>query len=112
MEFCLRHLGLERIDLLQLHRIDPKVPLSDQIGELGLMRQEGKICHIGLSQVNVDEIKAATQFAPIVSVENRYNTANRDAEPVLDYAEAQGIAFIPGIHSPRALWRKPTARSQ
>lgn len=85
------------IDLLQLHRIDPKVPLADQIGELGLMRQEGKIHHIGLSEVKVEEIEAAARIAPIVSVQNLYNLAMRGAHPVLEYAQAHGLAFIPFV---------------
>ncbi len=95
VELNLRHLGLERIDLLQLHRIDPKVPLAEQLGALLLLQQEGKIRHIGLSEVSVDELKAAGEIVKIVSVQNLYNLAKRDAEPVLDYAEANNIAFIP-----------------
>lgn len=95
VELSLRHLGLERIDLLQLHRIDPKVPLEDQIGELGSLRDEGKIRHIGLSEVTVDEVKAASAVAPIVSVQNLYNLANRSAEELLDYSTANNIGFIP-----------------
>lgn len=95
VELSLRHLGLERIDLLQLHRIDPKVPLEEQIGELKLLQQEGKIRHIGLSEVNVQEIEAARKIAEIVSVQNLYNLAKRDSEPVLEYCEAHHIAFIP-----------------
>jgi pyridoxine 4-dehydrogenase len=94
-ELNLRHLGLERIDLMQLHRIDPKVPLADQVGELAQLQQEGKIRHIGLSEVSVDDVKAASEFATIVSVQNRYNLADRDAEPLLEYSQANGIAFIP-----------------
>jgi pyridoxine 4-dehydrogenase len=94
-ERSLRQLGLERIELYQLHRIDPTVALEDQIGELVLLQQEGKIRHIGLSEVSVDEIEAARGLAAIVSVQNLYNLANRRAEPVLDHCEAEGIAFIP-----------------
>ena len=94
-ELSLRHLGLERIDLLQLHRIDPQVPLADQIGEFARLREEGKVRHIGLSEVNVEEIDAARRVAPIVSVQNRYNLSDRAAEPVVAHAEAHGIAFIP-----------------
>lgn len=95
VELSLRHLGLERIDLLQLHRIDPKVPVAEQIGELAALRQEGKIRHIGLSEVSVAEIEEAAKTAPIVSVQNRYNLVDRASEDVLDYAEANGLAFIP-----------------
>jgi aryl-alcohol dehydrogenase-like predicted oxidoreductase len=94
-EMSLRHLGLERIDLFQLHRIDPKVPLADQVGELKLLRDEGKIAHIGLSEVDVDQLVAAQDIAPIVSVQNLYNLANRNAEDLLEHAEANGIGFIP-----------------
>ncbi|NBD23644.1 aldo/keto reductase [Paenibacillus glycinis] len=94
-ELSLRHLGLERIDLMQLHRIDPKVPLEEQIGELALLQQEGKIRHIGLSQVSVEELKAAGAIAKIASVQNLYNLSKRDSEDVLNYAEANDIAFIP-----------------
>jgi pyridoxine 4-dehydrogenase len=94
-ELSLRHLGVERIDLQQLHRIDPKVALEDQIGEFVLLQQEGKIGHIGLSEISVDELKAAQQITTIASVQNLYNLAARKAEPLLDYAEQQGIAFIP-----------------
>ncbi len=94
-ELCLRHLGVERIDLLQLHRIDPQVPLADQVGELRLLQEEGKVRHIGLSEVTVSDVQRARDIADIVSVQNRYNLANRNAEPLLDYAEEHAIAFIP-----------------
>jgi pyridoxine 4-dehydrogenase len=95
LEMSLRRLGLARIDLFQLHRIDPKFPLDDQIGELVALQQEGKIRHIGLSEVTVEQLEAAQKIAPIVSVQNMYNLTARDAEPVLNAAEAQGIGFIP-----------------
>ncbi len=95
VELNLRHLGLERIDLLQLHRIDAKVPLADQVGELALLQREGKIRHIGLSEVTVDQLHEAIQYATIVSVQNLYNLAKRDAEPVLKYCEEHHLAFIP-----------------
>jgi aryl-alcohol dehydrogenase-like predicted oxidoreductase len=94
-ELSLRHLGLERIELYQLHRIDPAVPLEDQLGELVLLQQEGKIRHIGLSEVSVEEIEAARAIATIVSVQNLYNLENRQAEPVLEHCEQHGIGFIP-----------------
>jgi len=94
-EMSLRILGVERIDLQQLHRIDPTVPLDDQVGELKLLQDEGKIRHIGLSEVSIDEVEAASKIATIVSVQNLFNLARRDAEPLLDYAEANSIAFIP-----------------
>ncbi|WP_213815160.1 aldo/keto reductase [Glaciihabitans sp. dw_435] len=95
VELNLRHLGVEQIDLLQLHRIDPKVALEDQLGELVAMQSEGKIRHLGLSEVTVDELKAAQKLATIVSVQNMFNLATRTAEPLLEYAEANNIAFIP-----------------
>ncbi|MFI5635568.1 aldo/keto reductase [Streptomyces sp. NPDC051664] len=94
-ELSLRHLGVERIDLYQLHRIDPQVPLSDQLGELALLQQEGKIRHIGLSEVSVPQIEEAREIAEIVSVQNMYNLVERGAEPVLNYAERENLAFIP-----------------
>ncbi|MEV5492636.1 aldo/keto reductase [Streptomyces bobili] len=95
VELNLRHLGLERIDLLQLHRVDPKVPLADQVGELAALQKEGKIRHIGLSQVTVDVLEEARNTAEIVSVQNLFNLADRSAESVLDYAAENNIAFIP-----------------
>ncbi|MBH0024817.1 MULTISPECIES: aldo/keto reductase [unclassified Salinibacterium] len=94
-ELSLRNLGLERIDLLQLHRVDPTVPLEDQVGELKALQQEGKIRHIGLSEVTVEQIEQARAVAEIVTVQNRYNLGFRDFENVLDYAAANGIGFIP-----------------
>jgi len=95
VEMSLRRLKLERIDLYQLHRIDAKVPLEDQLGELAQMQQEGKIRHVGLSEVSVDEIKKARRILPIVSVQNLYNLANRSSEAVLDYCEQNDLGFIP-----------------
>jgi pyridoxine 4-dehydrogenase len=94
-EQSLRLLGLERIELFQLHRIDPDVALADQLGALVELQAEGKIGRIGLSEVSVSEIEAARAITPIVTVQNRYNLADRDAEPVLDYCEREGIGFIP-----------------
>jgi pyridoxine 4-dehydrogenase len=94
-EMSLRHLGLEQIPLFQLHRIDPKVPLEDQVGELAKLQEEGKIGFIGLSEVTVDQLRAAQAIAPIATVQNLYNLANRSAEELLDYSAANGIGFIP-----------------
>jgi len=94
-ELSLRRLGLETIDLFQLHRIDPEVPLEDQVGELKKLQDEGKIRHIGLSEVSVEETRAAREVATIATVQNLYNLANRDAEQLLDYSTAEGIGFIP-----------------
>ena len=94
-EMSLRHLGLEQIPLFQLHRIDPKVPLEDQAGELAKLQDEGKIGFIGLSEVTVDQLRAASEITPIATVQNLYNLANRSAEELLDYSAANGIGFIP-----------------
>lgn len=94
-ELSLRHLGLDCIPLYQLHRIDEKVPLEDQLGELALLKQEGKVRHIGLSEVTVEQIEAARRITPIVSVQNLYNLADRSAEDVLDHCERNDLAFIP-----------------
>jgi pyridoxine 4-dehydrogenase len=94
-EMSLRHLGLERIDLFQLHRIDPAVDLEDQVGELVKLRDEGKIRHIGLSEVSVDQLRMAQAIAPIATVQNLYNLAHRDAQDLLEVCEAEGIGFIP-----------------
>lgn len=91
----LRHLGLERIALYQLHRIDPKVPLEEQIGTLADLQREGKIHHIGLSEVTVEELQAAQELATIATVQNLYNLTNRSAEPLVEYCEQHGIGFIP-----------------
>jgi pyridoxine 4-dehydrogenase len=94
-EQSLRLLGLERIELFQLHRIDPDVPLADQLGALVELQAEGKIGRIGLSEVSVPEIQAAKAITPIATVQNRYNLADRGAEPVLDYCQQEDIGFIP-----------------
>lgn len=94
-EMSLRRLGVERIDLFQLHRIDPQVPLAEQVGELALLQKEGKIRHIGLSEVTIDELQQAQRYATIVTVQNKYNLEERTAEPLLDHATKHGIGFIP-----------------
>ncbi|WP_020577208.1 aldo/keto reductase [Actinopolymorpha alba] len=94
-ELSLRRLGLERIELFQLHRIDPKVPLEDQLGALVGLKEQGKIHHIGLSEVSVEELVEARRITEIVSVQNLYNLANRQSESVLEYAEKEGLGFIP-----------------
>jgi pyridoxine 4-dehydrogenase len=94
-EKSLRLLGLERIELFQLHRIDPKFPLADQLGALVELQAEGKIGRIGLSEVSVAEIQAASAITPIATVQNRYNLSDRRAEPVLEHCEREGIGFIP-----------------
>lgn len=94
-ELSLRNLGLEQIGLFQLHRIDPEVPLEDQVGELARLQEEGKIRHIGLSEVTVEQVEAASRVATIATVQNLYNLADRSAEALLEYSEAHGIGFIP-----------------
>jgi pyridoxine 4-dehydrogenase len=95
VELSLRHLKVDRIDLIQLHRIDPEVPLADQLGAFVELEEEGKVRHIGVSEVSVEELKAAQAITPIASVQNLYNLTNRKSQDVLDYATEQGIAFIP-----------------
>jgi pyridoxine 4-dehydrogenase len=94
-EGSLRRLRLDRIDLYQLHRIDPKVPAEDQLGALKALQALGKIKHIGLSEVNVDQLKHAQTVVNIVSVQNRYSVTDRGSENVLDYCAQHNIAFIP-----------------
>jgi pyridoxine 4-dehydrogenase len=94
-EESLRLLGLERIELFHLHRIDPNVPLADQLGALVELQAAGKIGRIGLSEVSVSEIEAARTITPIATVQNLYNLSDRSAEPLLDYCEREGIGFIP-----------------
>ncbi len=95
VEMSLRRLRLERIDLYQLHRIDPKVPVEETLGALKELQHEGKIRHIGLSEVSTKEIKHAQKIVPIVSVQNRYNLADREHEEVLNYCETHNLGFIP-----------------
>jgi aryl-alcohol dehydrogenase-like predicted oxidoreductase len=94
-ELSLRRLGVERIDLFQLHRIDPAVRLEDQVGELAKLRDEGKVRHIGLSEVSVQQLLDAQAVTPIATVQNLFNLANRDAEELLDHCEKNDIGFIP-----------------
>lgn len=95
LEGSLRRLRVERIDLYQLHRIDPAVPEAEQFRVLQRAQRDGKIRHIGLSEVGVEQIERARQFFPVASVQNRYNLADRNWEGVVDYCEREGIAFIP-----------------
>jgi len=95
LEGSLKRLKLEQIDLYQLHRIDPKVPAEETFEFLKKAQQEGKIKHIGLSEVSVDDIKKAKQFFEVVSVQNMYSVDNRKWESVLDYTKENNIAFIP-----------------
>ena len=96
-ELSLRRLRAERIDLYQLHRIDPAVPLADQIGALRLLQAQGKVRHVGLSEVSVGQLTEAQAITPISSVQNRYNLTDRRSGDVLRYCEQHGIAFIPWL---------------
>ena len=95
VELSLRRLKLERIDLYQLHRFDAKVPMEETLGALKKLQEEGKIRHIGLSEVSVAEIKQARKIVPIVSVQNLYNLADRKHEDVVDYCTQENLGFIP-----------------
>lgn len=94
-ELSLRRLGVEAIDLFQLHRIDRAYPLEDQVGELRKLQEEGKVRHIGLSEVSVEQLEAARAVADIATVQNLYNLGNRSAEALVDHCEREGIGFIP-----------------
>jgi aryl-alcohol dehydrogenase-like predicted oxidoreductase len=94
-EGSLQRLKVDRIDLFQLHRIDSKVPMEDQIGTLADLQREGKIRHIGLSEVSVDDIRAVQKLVTVTTVQNLYNLADRKSEAVLEYCTQQGIGFIP-----------------
>jgi len=95
LEGSLKRLKLERIDLYQLHTVDPKVPLEVSVGALADMQREGKVRHVGLSNVTVEQLEAARKIVPIVSVQNRYSLADRGSESVLLHCEKHGIAFLP-----------------
>jgi aryl-alcohol dehydrogenase-like predicted oxidoreductase len=95
VELSLRNLKLERIDLIQLHRIDPEVPLADQLGAFVELQEQGKVRHIGVSEVSVEQLEAAQEITEIVTVQNLYNLINRRSQDVLDHATAEGIGFIP-----------------
>jgi aryl-alcohol dehydrogenase-like predicted oxidoreductase len=95
VEGSLKRLRVERIDLYQLHAIDPKVPLEESLGALKQMQNAGKIRHIGLSNVDTDEIRRARKVVPIVSVQNRYNIEDRKSESVLAYCEKENLGFLP-----------------
>lgn len=95
LDGSLKRLRLERIDLWQLHRIDDKVPRDEQFDVLAEFLRSGKVKHVGLSEVDVDDIEEARKYVPIVSVQNRYNVQDREWDDVVDYCEREGIAFIP-----------------
>jgi pyridoxine 4-dehydrogenase len=95
VELSLRTLRLERIDLIQLHRIDAEVPLADQLGAFEELQDEGKVRHIGVSEVSVAELEQAREIVEVVSVQNLYNLTNRQSQDVVEYATEHGIGFIP-----------------
>jgi aryl-alcohol dehydrogenase-like predicted oxidoreductase len=95
IEMSLRRLKLERIDLYQLHRIDPRTPLEESLGALRRMQEQGKIRHIGLSEVTPAQIEEAEKIVPIVTVQNRYSLADRRLEETLNYCDRRGIGFLP-----------------
>jgi pyridoxine 4-dehydrogenase len=95
LEGSLSRLGLERIDLYQFHRPDPKVPFEESVGELVRLKDEGKIRLIGLSNVSVEQLQAAQRLTPVASVQNRFNLQDRSSDAVLETVEQQGIAFLP-----------------
>jgi pyridoxine 4-dehydrogenase len=95
VEMSLRRLKIERIDLWQLHRIDPKVPVEESLGAIKKLQEQGKIRHIGLSEVKPHEIEKARKTVKIVSVQNRYNIGDREHDDVVDYCTEHGLAFIP-----------------
>lgn len=94
-EASLRRLRLDTVDLYQLHRLDPEVPLAEQLGALDELRAEGKIRHIGLDTVTAEQLSAALELTSVASVQNRYNLLDRSSEPLLKLCEAHGIAFLP-----------------
>jgi pyridoxine 4-dehydrogenase len=95
LEGSLRRLRLDHIDIYQFHRPDPRVPFEVSVGEFAKMRQEGKIRHVGLSNVTIDQLARAQEIVPIVTVQNRYNLADRESEAMVDICARQGIGFIP-----------------
>ncbi len=94
-ELSLRRLGVESLDLFQLHRVDPTVPAEEQYGLLAALLDEGKVRAVGLSEVSVDQVREAREIVPIATVQNLYNVTNRASEDVLAYCEAEGLGFIP-----------------
>lgn len=95
LEGSLRRLRVERIDIYQYHRVDPNVPLEDSMGELARLQKEGKIHHVGISNVDADQLAQARKIVPIVTVQNRYNLADHESEQMVDICEREGIGFIP-----------------
>lgn len=97
VELSLRRLRLETLDVFWLHRIDPQVPAADQFGALKSLREQGKIRHLGLSQVSVAQVEEARQTIDVVGVQNLYNLTKRDDDDVVDYCEREGLVFVPWL---------------
>lgn len=110
LEMSLRYLGVERIDLYQLHRIDAQVPVEESLGALKDLQKEGKIRHIGLSEVSPEEIERARKTVKIVTVQNRYNLSDRGHEKTLEYCEQHQIGFIPWFPVAAGQLAKPGGR--
>ena len=94
-EGSLRRLKLEQIPLYQLHRVDPRVPLAESVGAIAELKNEGKIRHIGVSNVTEDQLREAQQIVPIVSVQNRFNVTDRHSQPLIDLSEQDDLVFLP-----------------
>ena len=109
VELSLRRLKLDCIDLYHLHRLDPKTPMEETLGTLKKLQQQGKIRHIGLSEVSVDEIKRARQLVTVVSVQNLYNLGDRKHEDVVDYCEKEKLGFIPWFPMALVTWPERAA---
>jgi aryl-alcohol dehydrogenase-like predicted oxidoreductase len=95
LEGSLRRLRLEQIPLYQLHRVDPKVPIEESVGALAELKDQGKIRHVGLSNVNEEQFRKAERIVPIVSIQNRYNVTDRSSETIVDLCEQEQLAFLP-----------------
>ena len=95
LEGSLRRLKLDQIPLYQLHRVDPEVPLEESVGALAQLKDEGKIRHVGLSNVSEDQLRVAERIVPIVSIQNRYNVTDRSSETIVDLCEQEQLAFLP-----------------
>jgi len=111
VEMSLRRLRLERIELYQLHRIDPRTPLEESLGALKRMQDQGKIRHIGLSEVTPEQIEEAEKIVPIVTIQNRYSLADRRHEETLNYCERRGIGFLPWYPINAGKLLKPESRA-
>jgi pyridoxine 4-dehydrogenase len=94
-EGSMRRLRVERIDVYQLHAVNPNVPLEDSVGALAELRDEGKVAHVGVSNVDLEQLARAREIVPVVSVQNRYSVGDRESDPMVDFCEREGLAFLP-----------------